>query len=274
MQPAENPIEQEPALADQIRYLDIAFVGRDEILRNFRRDYQQQENEQEQQMDSFENNNNHYDQMGTPEPIEEDPEIYEPRPLKSRKRERDLFGEAGDRSTCWGCVHAGEKDVTISVEAMKQLIDIARNSFGRIDLVALAQGMHTFHEEKIRAVFNTDMPRHKQIPPWPQAQILEHLRDHNQDPLVQLVVMLAETQELRGETLNHCFEVSNKGKVRPNKNAIDSYDKLVKLQIFLQKQDTSKMAFTSAAARVDPTILNQGVISFHGKKLRSNWVKK
>jgi hypothetical protein len=216
------------------------------------------------------------DQTNPDQDVEEIiPEIFEPRPLKSRKRERDLFGDPGDRSTCWGCVHAGEKDVTISVEAVKQLVEMARTAFGRVDLIALAQAMENYHETKIRQVFNVNLPPGKKpIPPWKAAQILEHLRDHNQDPLVQLVVMLSETQELRGETLNHCFEVSNKGKVRPNKNAIDAYDKLVKLQIFLQKQDPSKMAFTSAGARVDPTILNQGVISFHGKKLRSHWQKK
>ena len=86
--------------------------------------------------------------------------------------------------------------------------------------------------------------------------------------------MLSEVQELRGETLSHCFEVSNKGKVRPNKTAMDAYDKLVKLQIFLQKQDPGKMAFTSQGARIEPNILSQGVISFQGKKLRSNWQRK
>ena len=269
MRAAAEPIENEPDRDEEIGWLDMAFVGREEILQNFGREYNAGADAAEGA-----DADNYYDQMETPEPFVEEPEIFEPRPLKSRKRERDAFGEAGDRGTCWGCVHAGEKDVTISVEAMRQLIDIARNSFGRIDLVSLAKGMHNFHEEKIRKVFNKDMPRDKKIPPWPEAQILEHLRDHNQDPLVQLVVMLAETQELRGETLNHCFEISNKGKVRPNKNAIDAYDKLVKLQIFLQKQDPGKMAFTSAGARVEPTILSQGVISFHGKKLRSNWTKK
>lgn len=272
MRASDSPVEEEP-VDDGIDWISTAFLARDQLLGHG-------SNLPAARGGAgagagAEGADVCYDGMETPDPIVEEPEIYEPRPLKSRKRERDLYGEPGDRSQCWGCVHAGEKDVTISVEAMKQLIEMARNSFGRIDMIALAKAMHDFHENKIRQVFNQNLPPGKKpIPPWPEAQILEHLRDHNQDPLVQLVVMLSETQELRGETLNHCFEVSNKGKVRPNKNAIDAYDKLVKLQIFLQKQDPSKMAFTSAGARVDPTILSQGVISFHGKKLRSHWEKK
>ena len=271
MRASSTPIENEGENSgSHPTWVSSAFVGREQLLEDFNRQFYQQHEQAAEGVD--ENGSNFVDHLLTPE--DEPPEIFVPRPLKSRKREVDLFGEAGDRSTCWGCVHAGEKDVTISVEAMRQLIEMARNSFGRIDLIALAKAMHDFHESKIRRVFNQNLPPGKKpIPPWPESQILDHLRNHNQDPLVQLVVMLSETQELRMEMLDHCFEVSNKGKVRPNKNSIDSYDKLVKLQIFLQKQDPSKMAFTSHGARVDPNILSQGVISFQGKRLRSHWEK-
>lgn len=201
------------------------------------------------------------------------PEFFEPRPLKSRRIELESLGEAGSRSQCFGCVYFGEKETTIPSDEMQKLIEMARQSIGRIDMLCLAQGMEDYYEKHIRQRINNRLlPGERLLPRWPAAQILEHIRHHNQDPLIQQVVLLAEAQELRTALLDCCFEMSSKtGKVRPNKHNIESYDRIVKLQLHIQRQDASKMAFYSAGARVNPEILSQGLLSTHTKQLHNYW---
>lgn len=213
------------------------------------------------------------DDVTTPQDDKPEPETFEPRPLKSRRLEIETLGEPACRSQCFGCVYFGEKETIIPSDELVKLIEMARQSIGRIDMMCLAQGMEDYYETQIRCKINARLlPGQKALPPWRAAQILEHIRHHNQDPLVQQVVLLAETQELRTALLDCCFEVSSKtGKVRPNKHNIESYDKIVKLQLHIQRQDASKMAFYSAGARVNPEILNQGLLSTHTKTLHNYW---
>lgn len=206
-------------------------------------------------------------------PEEEEPEYMEPRPLKSRRLEIARLGEPPERASCFGCVYFGENETILPSEELRHLVEMSRQSIGRVDMLTLAEAMEDYYERHIRAPINARLRAgERPLPRWPASQILEHIRHHNQDPLVQQVVLLAETQELRTDLLERCFEVSSKtGKTRPNKNNIDCYEKIVKLQLHIQKQDASKMAFYSAGARVNPEILAQGVMSTHTKKLHSFW---
>ena len=89
---------------------------------------------------------------------------------------------------------------------------------------------------------------------------------------MQQVVLLSETQELRADLLDRCFEVSSKtGKSRPNKHWIECYEKIVKLQLHIQKQDATKMAFYQGSANVNPEIL-PGLLSTHTKRVH-NYLK-
>lgn len=205
---------------------------------------------------------------------DEEPEYFDPRPLKTRRLERERLGEAGCRSRCFGCVYFGEKDTTVTTDWITRLIDMGRQAIGRTDMIALAEGMADYYA-KMRRIVNANLPHGEmELPYWPAAQILEHIRHHNQDPQVKQVIILDEIDELRTEMLDRCIEVSSKtGKERPNKFNIACYEKLVKLQIYVQKQDPTKMAFYSAGARVNPEILNQGMISYHTKKLHDLWSK-
>lgn len=205
----------------------------------------------------------------------EDPEVFEPRPLKTRKMERDRLGEPGDRADCFGCVYFGEKETTLPSDDITRLIEMARQSIGRVDLVSLAEGMASYYS-KMRRRINADLHHgEKPLPKWGAAQILEHLRMHHNDPLVQQVVGLNEIQEMRNEVLDHCFEKSNKtGRVRPNKHNIECYERLTKLQWHVQKLDTTKMAFSSHGARINPEILSQGIIAHQTKRLHDNWKTK
>jgi hypothetical protein len=216
-----------------------------------------------------------YDNTTTPMTMDDkpEPEVFEARPLKSRRLELEAFGEAGPRSECFGCVYFGEKDTTIPSDELVKLIEMSRQSLGRIDMICLAKGMADYYEKHIRQKINRNlMPGQRPLPEWKEAQILEHIRFHNQDPLVQQVIILAETQELRAALFDCCFEVSSKtGKMRPNKNNIKAYEEAVKLQFHVQKQDASKMSFFSAGARVNPEILSQGLLSTHTKNLHNYW---
>lgn len=217
------------------------------------------------------------DQQNTPEVYDPgevvEPEYFEPRPLKSRRLEIEALGEAPSRSQCFGCVYFGEKDTTIPSDEVAKLIEMSRQSIGRIDMLCLAQGMEEYYEKHIRQKINANLlPGQKPLPAWPAAQILEHIRMHNQDPLVQQVIMLAETQELRVALWESCFEVSSKtGKMRPNKFNIKSYEDVCKLQIFIQRQDSTKMAFSNPGAMLNPQVPGQGLLATNTKQLHNYW---
>lgn len=224
--------------------------------------------------DDGDDNENENDEMNEELKIEEK-ETFIPQPLKSRKLELEKLGLPGCRSGCFGCVYFGEADTTLVAEDIRRLEKMAKDSFGRIDLITLAEEMEKYYENVIRKnVLATLQPGERPLKPWPASQILEHIRHHNQDPTVQQVVLLAETMELRASVLDCCMEISTKtGQLRPNKQSIDAYEKLTKLQLHIQKQDASKMAFFSAGARVNPQILSQGIISKETKRLHENWRK-
>ena len=205
------------------------------------------------------------------EDADPEPEYFNPRPLKSRRLETERLGEPPERATCFGCVYLGDDETLLASEHLRRLKEMARQSVGRIDMVTLAEAMHDYYEHKIRVPINAQRAQgERALPPWPASQILDHIRNHNQDPLVQQVVLLAEVQELRTDMLDCCFEVSSKtGKARPNKHNIESYEKLVKLQLHIQKQDAAKMAFYQGSANVNPEILSQGPLSTHTKRLHA-----
>lgn len=202
-----------------------------------------------------------------------EPEYFEPRPLKTRRIELETLGEPGSRAQCFGCVYFGEKDPKIPTDELTALIEMARQSIGRVDMLCLAQGMESYYEKEIRQKVNSRlMAGETPLPEWKAAQILEHIRMHNQDPLVQQVILLAETQELRAALFDCCFEVSSKtGKMRPNKFNIKSYEDVVKLQLFIQRQDHTKMAFTTSGALLNPQVPSQGLLSTNTKQLHSYW---
>lgn len=214
----------------------------------------------------------------TPQPTIEQPveekEYFIPVPLTSTLHERTL-GDPGPRANCFGCCYYGEKETTIPSEAIVKLIEMSRQSIGRICLVTLAHGMAEYYDIKIRQPVNAKLkPGQRPLPYWPAAQILDHIYNHTQDPLIQQVVLLSKTKEVVNKLENCLFERSSKtGIEKPNKYNIECFDKMVKLLLFVQKQDASKMAFHSAGARINPEILDQGILTTHNKKLH-DYLKK
>jgi hypothetical protein len=220
-------------------------------------------------------NNNAFDTPGPTEVQQTDEkEFFIPVPLPSKIHERTL-GDPGPRSNCFGCCYYGEKETTIPSEALVKLIEMSRQSIGRICLVTLAHGMASYYDTKIRQPVNAKLkPGERPLPYWPAAQILDHIYNHTNDPLIQQVVILSKTKEIVNELELCLFERSSKtGIKKPNKYNIECYDKMVKLLLTVQKMDSSKMAFHSAGARINPEILDQGLLTTHNKKLHA-YLKK
>jgi hypothetical protein len=212
-------------------------------------------------------------------PQHEEPEVFVPRPVKSRRIEREMFGGEDDENNnnvqCFGCEYLDDynKRTTIPTDDIEHLRSMGRECFGRMQTAILARGMSHFYEKFIRAKINANLqPGEDALPPWKEAKVLEHLRYHHQDPQVKLVVLLEETEELRTELYDRCLEESTKtGRVRANSRVINDYDKVVKLQLHIQSKDPSKMAFYNPGARVNPESLNQGILSTRTKKLHDYW---
>lgn len=203
-------------------------------------------------------------------PVEE-PDVYESRPIKSRRIEQQEFGLPDDSMQCFGCEHLDDysRKTTIPTDALNHLRNIGRECFGRMQTGILAKGMSDYYEKHIRAKINQNLPLGENpLLPWPPAKVLEHLRYHHQDPLVKFVILLEECEEARKEAYDRILEESTKtGRTRINSRALKDYELLTKLQLHIQSKDPTKMAFYSAGARMNTETLSQGVLSTKTKKL-------
>lgn len=206
---------------------------------------------------------------------DEDQQNYTPIELPSRQIERERMPEQQrqQQSECFGCVYMGERNAAaIPYEDIMEIIDMARKSIGRTDLTTLALHMAKKYKRLRREINRNLLEGEEPLPPWNARTILDHIRHHNQDPEVQQVVILSEIQELREKALNACLEKDTvKGNVRCNKDQVACYEKLVKLQSFIQGKDPSKQAFYSGGAHIDPKVTKQGLLAVTGKNLVSYW---
>lgn len=165
---------------------------------------------------------------------EEEPEIFNPRPLKSRRMEVEALGEAGRYDDCFGCVYGDEQKTTIPSDDIHRLFEMSRQSFGRTNLISLSKAMAKYYKTMRKRINRDLQPGEEKLKPWTAAMILEHLRFHHQDPFVWQLVVGSELTEIRNEVTSHVIEVSNKtGRTRLNKTAIDALDKLIKLEVSL-----------------------------------------
>jgi len=252
-----------PSLGDDLPWENNPFVPVNEMLT--RNEYKRHKSANSEDDDEQQQQNREEE-----EEEKEEKEYFIPVPLPSKTYEKTL-GDPGPRANCFGCCYYGEKDTTIPSEALVKLIEMSRQSVGRICLVTLAHGMADYYDKKIRQPINAKLPMgERPLPYWPAAQILDHIYNHTQDPLLLQVVLLAKTKEVVNELEECLFEKSSKtGIKKPNKYNIECYDKMVKLLFLIQKQDASKMAFHSAGARINPEILEQGILTTHNKKLHA-----
>ena len=202
-----------------------------------------------------------------------DVEVWRPRPVKSRRLELEAFGPSPGRANCFGCIYLGDNEPVFAAEHLRRLKQMIQSSLGVRCWVDLAKAVHAYYELHIRGPMNARLDRGAApLPPWPEAQILDCIRGHNLDPLTKQAVRLSKVEELQDEVYDCCMEVSSKtGASRPNKHNIESFERLVKLEMLLQKQDASKMAFAaqSGSGHSNREVLSQGPIATHTKQVHS-----
>jgi hypothetical protein len=204
---------------------------------------------------------------------EESKEIFENVLLPSRKREREKLGKSDGQVECFGCMYLGEKDVaSIPYEELQSLVIMIRKSYGRTDLTSLVEGVYKKYK-KIRRKINENLNSGvRGLPIWRKATIMDHFRFHNHDPEMQMLVVLSEIQELRTVAANACVLESSKTKRQKiDDKQLRCYLELVKAGLQVQSKDPSKLAFYSAGAHIDPSVIKQGPISWKGKNMTAYW---
>lgn len=204
---------------------------------------------------------------------EEDDNVFEQQPPKSIKQEKKELGSPESRSSCFGCVMIGERDKTaIPFEEFNQIIEMQRKSVAKVDMITLAIAMARKYKKLRNRINGNLLEGEMPLPPWKASTILEHIRFHNQDPELQQVIVLSEIQEARKVAFHALMEKNKRtGKKRVNKDQAAVYERMVKLQFFVQSKDATKMAFYSSGAFVEPKTLNEGAFASQGKKLVSFW---
>jgi len=214
------------------------------------------------------------DQLQAPdeEPTQDDKEFYEPCPLPSRKKEMKRLGKSDARSTCFLCAYVGEKETVIPSDDVNKIVEMLRKNTGRMDTVTLAEMIADYYAEFRRKVNRSLRRGENPLPYMSAATVVEHIRKHHQDPEVKQIVMLEELQELRECILGVVMEKGNKrGHKRANKVQVDALEKVIKMELMVQKQDPAKMALYSAGSRLDPTAHKQGPVAGATKNLFSYW---
>lgn len=204
--------------------------------------------------------------------VEEEVVHYEPRPLRSRKRERKALGKPGKNTECFLCSYVGERDTTLPADDVTKIVEMLRQNTGRMNSIALAQQVAQ-HYAVLRQRVNRQLQRGEvPLPDMPPATVLEHIRRHQQDMEVKQIVMLEELQEIRETLLDSVIEQHPKTKrVRGNMGQLSALERVIKLELLVHSKDPSKMAMYSAGSRVNPAIHKQGIVATNTKTLYSYW---
>ena len=193
--------------------------------------------------------------------------------LVTRMEEKEELGDPGRRSTCFGCVYIGEREQTaIPYKDIMDLIEMGRAAVGRCDPITLATDMALRYKAIRRKCNQNLMAGEQPLPQWKAATILEHIRMHNQDPETQMWITLCEIQELKQAALEGAVEMNQSTKrKRVNEKQVAAYEKLVKLQWYVQGKDPQKMWGYSGGSHIDPKSINQGMMALSGKNIVSLW---
>lgn len=205
--------------------------------------------------------------------VMEEPDVYEPCGLTTRTKELQELGEAGPRSTCFGCVYVGEREQTaVPYREVMDLLEMARASIGCSDPVSLAKEMARRFRKMRRECNAQLMPGERPIPEWKAATILEHIKHHNQDPEIQQWVQLRDIQELKDIALQAAVtKRTRSGNLKVDEKQAATYEKLCRLEWFVRRQDPQKCCFYSGGGHIDPKGMRQGLIATSGKPIVALW---
>jgi hypothetical protein len=219
----------------------------------------------------FANSNSHQSEEQEHEDEQEtEKEKWIPHELTSRKRLREELGEPQPRKVCFGCVYEScTESVRINNFDFKQLCLVASKCVGQMSLEAygeeIAMYFAKFREDTNKNGLHEDG---RPIPPWSASSIVEHLLYHNVDPEIQTWVRLIEIQEMI-RTCSECiFEYNDKlKKMRVNKEASLTYERLVKLWYHVTSRPLDKQFGYRKSSKIDMDSINQPFITKNQKSI-------
>jgi len=197
---------------------------------------------------------------------------YEPRPLKSRKKERKVLGKPGRRSTCFLCAYVGERDATIPSDDLQKIVEMLRQNIGRMDSTVLAQQVAEFYIKLRNRVNRQLLDGETPLPPMNAATVLEHIRKHQQDFEVKQVVLLEELQEIRETIMDSVLEQNPRTRnIRGNLSQLAALEKVLKMELLVHSKKPENQAFYCPGARLDPSVRSKGPVSSTTKSLYHYW---
>lgn len=207
-------------------------------------------------------------------PEENSKPIFEPRPLKSRRRERKALGKAGNRATCFLCAYVGERDTTVASDDVQKIVEMLRQNTGRMDNTVLAQQVADYYAQLRARVNHQRRADEAELPYMGAATVLEHLRLHQQDVEVKQLIMMQDLQELRETLMGTVLEQNVQTRaVRGNLSQIAALEKVIKLEWLVHSKQPEKMAMYSAGSRLNPATHKQGPVNMNSKTLFDYWNK-
>ena len=198
---------------------------------------------------------------------------YTPVGLQTREEERNELGTPSKRAYCYLCTHVGEyrPRAGMGKHEWTQLMDMIRKAVAHADPINLAIFVSKKYARIRHRVNQRRLPHEDELPPLSPATVLDHIRNHNTDPEIQLWLRMTETLEMIQTAAHASREVNGNGEHRLNKDQVKAYGDLVKLYLQLAAKDPSKMAFYSNGAHLDMKTASSGPISLTGKHVMEYW---
>jgi hypothetical protein len=198
---------------------------------------------------------------------------YVPCGLETRAQEENELGTPDARCGCFGCVYVGEQDsAELPYEDIMALLNMMRRSIARSDPINLSIHVAERYDQLRTEVNRNLMPGEEPLPEWTAATILDHIRNHNTDPEIQLWIRLTEMQELAQVALHASVQRNAEtGEKHINEKQCKIYLELVKQIESLQKSDPSKKVFYSGGQHIDYKVASQGFLAMSGKPVVSYW---
>ena len=114
------------------------------------------------------------------------------------------------QSDCWGCQRGMENSARVSHRALQTLKTIFYDNYGKMNDDDLATQMGIYFETKIRARANAHLkPGQEPVPEWSGGQILWHMNNHTNDPVIRTSQTLSQLNNIKNTIYNNTLFTSN-----------------------------------------------------------------
>ena len=191
----------------------------------------------------------------------------EPIPFPDIEEEMNILGEPPSRQFCFGCKFIGEsKSAAVSSEKLREIFTLIKDGMGRTDPIALAQEVNVLYSE-MRLKANGSISNSRlHLPDWKEATILDHFRNHNTDPQIQLWLQVDRVQKIMTLITKESMVLINKktGKRKIDKEQWNIYNQASLRWERLMSKNPAKMMFFDEDSHMSTP---KGIISTDGKRV-------